>query len=295
MSAESLYSSRWSFSDTSTFGGSSVRWDFNPGDSMKKVQRWLRARGLGQSRAPVNANFRRGQAAYAGSLPIDPSPKFLGWALPRLLGGGTETAPALANEPTEFYMLADRGTGTTSALGLCYKYGPCMINRLTLNCRGGLMDCALDLVALGRSTASFAGAALGTTLAYAPYEHADNVITLQGDTAPMLDYTLIFENNISVRYNTGSNEPQAFIIGQRRTSFAGSATFDANFSLPNPSQDAATIVITNGAVSTAFSFAQMNIDDEDITTGDGEFIIPITAEASGTTAAAFTIANDVTP
>lgn len=304
MSAESIYSSRWSVSDTSTFDSNSLRMPFAPGDGLRRVSRRQRSRNIMGDRIHRQGHNRKGMQEYAGSIPIDPSPKFLGWALPRVMGGGSETAPAFGFTPTTFYMLTDRGTNTTTALGQCYKYGPCMIDSLELTCRGGLLSSSINVVALagvGDQTfagGTFAGASVATLASYTPYHYADWVLNADSFNWHVLDFTLRVTNNVTVRYNTGSREPQAHLVGERMVTLTGTATLDVDdygdYSNADP-ELTGTLTGTNGTISTAFSFPSMLFDGEHVVGGEGEFIYPFSVSLAGTTGAEFTVANDVTP
>jgi hypothetical protein len=299
MAGEAVYSSRWAVATGAnpTFNGSSVRWDFKS-DTLRKRQPWLRTPSLRGSRARIGAQGRRGPYTVEGRLTIDPSPKFLGWALPLVMGGGTETAPAFADALPEFAIVADRGTGTATAFGNCYKYLGLKMNRLALSGRGGLIECGIDL--LGKTSTEntvFAGAALGNSTNYSPYQHADVTCQIADESLTLIEWDLTFNNNCIARWGTGTLSADEILEGPREITFTGTAAcniagFDADLAA---SETGGNLVITNAGLSTTFNFNLIHVDLDEIQISGQELLIPISATIVGTTGVEMTVANDVTP
>ncbi len=297
MSASAQYLNRWAFKNgaTPTFDSSNDTWDFEAGSDMIKTQPLLNAQGLAGSRLEDVSRSRLGPYTVAGTLNINPSPAFFGSWLPRVMGGGTSTAPAMANALNVFGALQDKG-------GDVYDYLGCVVNRMTLRGRaGGLVECALDILAKSEGTneSSFSGAALGSTLAYEPYTHSDLALTLNSSARAVLDFTLTFDNGVTPRF-TNSQAATDMIAGRRtitleaRVPFTSTEASDLYGLTKNGA--AGSLVLTNSTVSTTFTFSRVQIPDNAPRTEGGEVIIPIRAQIRGASwADEFTCTNDLTP
>lgn len=308
MSGEASYSGRWSVESgaSPSFTSSSVRWGFLS-DNVALKGTLLQSQSIRGTRATITRQTRYASNNVGGSLSINPSPKFLGWALPLAMGGGTETAPAFADAIPEWALLADRGTGG-GATGDCYKYLGLKINRLSLSIRAGnLVECTIDVVGKTETAGqTFAGAALGTTLAYEPYQAADVSFTggagvSSGAALPLLDGTLTIDNGLSPRWAVGSNNANQILEGRRLVTFSGNlAIYDSDmlgdlYDGASTAGIAATLTISNSTVSTAFSFNALQLIKQSPQIAGQEFVLPVAAEIRGTTGVEFTVTNDVTP
>lgn len=297
MTASAQYLNRWAFEDgaTPTFDSSSDTWDFDAGSDMVKTQPLLNAQGLSGTRVEDVSRTRQGPYTVAGTLGINPSPAFFGAWLPRVMGGGTSTAPTLEDAPLVFGVLQDKG-------GDVYDYLGAVVNRMTLRGRaGGLVECALDILAKTEDTneTAFAGAALGSTLAYEPFTHSDLVLTLASSSRSVLDFTLVIDNGITPRF-VNSQTATDMIPGRRTITLEARVPFTnteaSNLYNLTKNGAAGSLVLTNSTVSTTFTFSRVQIPDNAPRTEGGEVIIPIRAQIRGASwADEFTCTNDLTP
>lgn len=303
---EPAYSRRWASAAgaSPTFGAGSTRWDFNS-DTVRRQSKLLLSGGTRGTRARITKNTRDAPYDVLGTLTINPSPKFLGEFLVYALGGGTETAPAFADLLTEFALLADRGKGGYT-LGDCYKYTGLKVNRLTLSGRAtGLIECSIDV--LGKAEAAsqaFTGAALGTTLAYEPYVHsdlafADTGVDALGGALRLEEWSLTIDNGLTASFAT-SLTADDILEGERLVTFSATAKVSAQvitalYSNRVKDGDTATLTLTNSTVSTAFSFAALQLPKQSLQTDGQEIILPLRGEIRGVAGNEFTVTNDVTP
>lgn len=299
MAATAQYLNRWSFENgaSPTFDSSSDTWDFNAGSDLVKSRPLLNAQGLAGSRLEDVSRTRLGPYTVAGTLTIEPSPAFFGSWLPRVMGGGTATAPTLEDALLVFGCQQDKGIGSSAA----YEYLGCVVNRMTLRSRaGGLVECALDILGKTEDEGStFAGAALGSTLAYEPFTHTDLVLTLAGSARSVLDFSLVVDNSVTARF-VNSVTAGDMIPGRRSITLEARVPFTATEAsdLYYLAKDGAagSLVLTNSTVSTTFTFSRVQIPDNAPRTEGGEVILPIRAQIRGASwADEFTVTNDLTP
>lgn len=297
MAGTAQYVNRWAFETgaNAVFDAlGSSQWDFNPGSDMIKTQPLLNAQGLTGSRVRDVSRTRLGPYAVAGTLTIEPSPQFFGTFLPVAMGGGTATAPTLANALPEFSLMQDKG-------GDVYNYPNCKVGRMTVSGRaGGLVECALDVRAKTEATdqGSFLAAALGSTLAYEPFQHADLVLTLAAGARTVLDFRLVLDNGLSAR-QVNSLTANEILEGERVITLEATAIFTSAeaSALYGLAKDGAagSLVLTNSTVSTTFTFSRVQIPDNGARTQGGEVVLPISAQIRGAAFAdEFTVSNDIT-
>ena len=294
MTATASYLNKWSF-DTQAIDGSSPSFDFNEGSDFIKTQPILNAQGLMGTRKMDESRSRFGPYSIAASLTCEPSPAFLAYFLPLALGGGSATAPALADAIPEFTAAQDR-------TAVDNQYTGCKISRLSLSgSAGGLISCSMDVLGKVEDGTTWAGAALPSGGVDAePFQFADLVTTLVSASRSILDFNLEINNNLRARFVGGSLTADQIIEGERSISLSCTSVFTATeaSALYGLSKEGAagTLVLTNGAVSTTFTFARVQIPDNGPRSSGGEIILPISAQVRGTALGAeFTCAVDSTP
>jgi hypothetical protein len=304
MSGTASYLTRFSVASgaSPTFDSSTLRWDANtldPGHSQEILER----QGLRGTRLAHVVDTRLGNYTVRPTFMLNPSPKFLGQFLVFAMGGGTETAPAFADTLPEFGMLIDHNLDVYKILG-------CKVDTLSLRFQAGqLVECGVACV--GKTIAddqTFAGAALGTTLAYEPYQAADITFTYDSgsDTPVLLDGELTINNGLAARMALGdlaANE--VFPAIRRQTRFTGRAAFesealalrDDHAGAGASSGAVASLSLVNSTVSTVFAFSNMQLVPKYTVVEGTEIIVPIQAEvrATGAGTAEMTVTNDVTP
>lgn len=304
MSGTASYLTRVSTEDgaSPTFDSSSTRWDFNTFD-LGFDQAILERPGLRGTRLAHVVDTRLGNYTLRPTMTINPSPAFLGEWLIRALGGGTATAPAVANALPEFGLMVDHSLDVYTILG-------CKVDTMSLRFAAGqLVECNIAVVAKTiADDGTFAGAALGTTLAYEPYQSADVAFVYASTQQPvLLDGELTINNGLSARMAMGSLAANEIFPGNRRMiRFTGRVAFESSYSVNlrdtyagagASSGSAATLTLANSTVSTVFTFANMQFNNRYTQVEGTEIVVPVAAEvrATGSGSAEMTVTNDITP
>lgn len=303
MSGTAQYVNRAAFEDGAapSFGASAEQWDFAPGSDIVKDQPILGSGGLSGTRVRDVSRTRLGPYTVGGTLSMDgtetgASPAFLSKWLPRAMGGGTATAPAMANALVEFGALVDRS-------GDVYKYLGCVCNRLRLSGRaGGLVAASLDILGKTETAGqSWGGSipALGSSLAYEPFQHADLALSIAGSARTVLDWEFTLDNGARARF-ANALTADVMLPGERVITLTANVPFTSTEAgnLYGLAKDGAagTLTLTNSTVSAALSFSRVQIPDRSPRTQGGEVILPIQAQVRGTSwGAEFTATIDITP
>ena len=315
MAGEASYSARWAArvgSGVLTFPGSpftgTTRWAFKE-DGLAKEERLLRTPATTGRRAQGVWQTRRGSDRIGGTLTIDASPKFLGWMLPLGMGGGTETAPALADAIPEFALQCDRGTATATNFGDCVQYSGLKINQWVLRASPDeLVECAIDVLGkLETEGQTFLGPDEGITLPFEPYQMADMAFVYDGAGTPITlnmvgGWEIGMSNGLTARPNNSLHVDEIF-EGERNVWCRGNLAIhnttmiDQLYTSVVKNGKPGGLVITNGACSTTFTFAAIQLPRRTHRREGPEFILPFQGEARAITATTqeFTVANDVTP
>lgn len=304
MPGEPSYSARWSVMTGAnpTFSGTSVRHPYT-GDTIRSRRQILKSPQMRGTRATVTAQTQWGPIDVQGDLTADASPALLGFHLVQAMGGGTATAPAMADLVPEWSIMADRGTGGYTH-GDCYKFLALKTNRLQLAARaGGLVGMTVSVFGKTESgLQTFAGAALANTRAEEPY--TASMVDLEIDAAggfnvKILDWTLTLDNGLTQRF-ANSDTCDAILEGDRMVTLAGNVALEADligdvYDSMGRDGFSGSLTLTNSTVSTVFTFANIQFNKETITRQGNEFILPLNCEIRGTSSNEFTVTNDITP
>lgn len=306
MAGEPSYSGRWSVMTGAnpTFSGTSVRHPYKS-DTIRQRRTLLKSPQIRGTRATVQAQTQYGVRDIQGDLTFDASPALLGFHLVQAMGGGTASAPAMADLLPEWSIMADRGTGG-HALGDCYKFLAMKSNRLQLQARAaGLVEGTVSVFGKTETGAqTFAGAALANTLAEEPFTASMMVLNVDpvvSDIIPsVIDWSLTIDNGITQRF-ANSDVCDELLEGERTITFqanvalmAGILAADSLYGGPKAGLPA-TLTLTNSTVSTLFTFSALQFNPETVTIQGNEFIFPLRCEVRGTSGAEFTVTNDLTP
>lgn len=285
-----------------TFSGSSVRHPYK-GDTIRQRRPLLKSPQIRGTRATVQAQTQYGVRDIQGDLTFDVSPALLGFHLVQAMGGGTATAPAMADLLPEWAIMADRGTGG-HALGDCYKYLGIKSNRMRLSARAaGLVEGVVSVFGKTETGGqTFAGAALANTLAEEPFTAsmmAMDIDPLGANVVPkVLDWTFTIDNGLTQRF-ANSDTCDEILEGERAVMFEANIALDSNvigdlYGVAKAGL-AATLTLTNSTVSTLFTFSALQFNPETVTIQGNEMIFPLRCEVRGTSGAEFTVTNDITP
>lgn len=296
MAGSPSYAARWAFTTVGGSWSSAPTFDFSS-DSLQKTQGILYSQGLRSTRARQVEASRAAPYTVAGSLTCQPSPQHLSYFLIWAMGGGTSTVPAFANAVSLRDILIDR-------TGDVYKYSGMGVNRLSLSGRAGqLCEMSVDLVGKTETGGqSWSGpSALGTNLSWQPLQHADLALQSHGAAMVVDDFSLVIDNQLTAKMRN-SLVAQDIIPGSpgRICRFTATSTFDQtidsdHYDAADP-DTSATLTLTNGNCSVAFTFSNVRYTRRTAVPNGDEFMYSIDADIYGTSAGAeMTVAIDLTP
>lgn len=297
MSATSIFVNRWAYEDgaTPTFDANSDTWDWREGSDFVKSQPILNATGLMGSRRKDESRSRFGPYSVSASQTCEPSPLWMATWLYRAMGGGSVGSPSLADTLPEFGCLQEKG-------GDVYQYLGNKVSKLKISGKaGGLVEATVDILGKSEDTSvsTFTGAALPSgDSASEPFQHADLVLTLAGSARSVLDFNFELNNNCRARF-VNSLTANHIIEGERMITLTANVVFTSTeagnlYSLTKEGA-AGSLVLTNGTVSTTFTFSRVQIPDNSAKSQGGEVILPISAQIKGTALGAeFTATIDST-
>lgn len=273
-----------------TFDTSSETYEFLS-ENLQKKGTVVNTNGIRGTRSAHSARSRLGPYTVEGSILFNPDPAMLDNWLPRILGA-TENSDvfAVAEGLPSFAVLMDRVTQT-------FEYKDCYVNRAVLQGRsnqfGGEpspLAMSIDIVGKSRATGtSVPVVALSTAPNSAPYIFEDGVLTMQSATRQIIDFTLLIDNNLLVRFTNSLTAtticPQSRTVAFRCTVPYTSDTPVTNL-LDQSTFAAATLAFTNGNMSTSIALAQLEIETVDpVVRGKQEIVLELAgmARMTGTT------------
>lgn len=302
--------------------GSQARLCFEPGasphtfDTSSEPYEFLREKivtkhtlgvpdGIRGTRSEASERARFGPSMHGGPIYMNVSPADLANILPRALGANASgTTFALAETLQPFGVMIDRVTAV-------FAYADCYIDKLMLMGRSGggeqpdFIQMVMQILAkssdnsLDNGSLTYPTLTLGVTAAHAPYVFSDSVFTLGGAARETNAFRLLIDNAIQPRW-VNSRNPTALCPTRRVISLQTAHPFDADTDdLHGQALAGATgsLAITNGTVSTTFSFAKLQVPQEDPNVEGKQEIdleLMMVARKDGSTAE-MTVTNDSTP
>lgn len=270
-----------------TFDSNSTRFEV-AGCTVKKQGEVLDSQGLLGTRSPREDRSRAGLIRIGGQLQFDVNPLMLDFFLPYILGASESTDTfAVADSLTGFDMLHDAFGSGTSAV----KYSELYVNRFNLRFAAGLLRMTLDVVGKTITTGqTFTSAALGSTATtaapYTFYDTASGVTIRTGSgTQEVEEMDLTIDNVLDVKFRN-SQTATSIRATDRITNLAAripltTTTLSTYFGDKTAAD--ATIVVTNGTVSTTFTLNNLKIPDDGPAevNGKGECVLVLTGRARG--------------
>jgi hypothetical protein len=271
--------------DGATFSASSEPYEFST-ESIQKRSTILDTSGIRGTRSHVSERTRFGNEEIGGTIEMPMDPVMLDNWLPRILGG-TETTDSfpLAESLPLFALLIDKGFDV-------YQYDGCKVSRAVIRATAGeLVTLALDIVAKSETGGkSFPALTFPTDQ---PYRFMDGALTLQSSdrAGTVTDFECVIDNAVNRRYSMGGITPTDLRETDRTVTLNATVAAEAgNSDLYGQALAgaAASLVLTNGSLSTTLDFATLQFPDRSPQVGsrDGEIMLAMegTARRSGTTA-----------
>jgi hypothetical protein len=265
-----------------TFDASSEPYEF-VAESVRKRGTILDTSGIRGTRSHHVSRTRPGTYEVGGSLTLHPSPADLDLLLPRILGAAESSDTFnLAESLPAFGILIDRVAET-------FQYTDCKVSKATFKgSAGGLVELVLEILGVAEVTGtSFPALSLDTTAAAAPYDFSDGVLTLQSAARKMMDFELLIDNGLSARF-TNSQTATSITPQDRTITLKTTNPFTADevdLYEQALAGAAGTLVLTNGGMSTTFTFAALQVPDMSPVVG-GKQEIPLKLEMTARTSEA---------
>lgn len=238
---------------------------------VRKVGTVVVPQGIRGTRTKPKERSRQGPYFVAGTFAVNPSPAFLDLWLPRILGG-TETADDFPTAETlpSFGLMAymDDFGGATNRT---FEFNDCQVNRAMLVGRNvRFMDNSPQPVQLiievfaktfADDDTAYPSLTLGTAANDAPYifEDCESGLTLQSSARQTMGFELLIHNHLDVRHvnslTATSIRPRDRTVKLKAITPATQNEF-ALFDQTHPGA-AGTLVLTNGNMSTTFTFGML--------------------------------------
>lgn len=234
--------------------------------------------GLKGTRARYVNRIREGRRRVSGSITLNPTAAELAFLLPYLFGASAAgTSFPLGETLTQFAAQADR-------VQKVFTYQGLVASRATFRGTSGQpLEMTLDLVGRTESVGNagtFPNLSIDT--ATAPFVYTDSVITLNTTTYQSTEFEMTFDNGVDAERFLNS---QTLVTAQATDRVVtlrlgipygdGSALYT-----PGTATLAAVVTFTNGALSLAFSYANVFAAWETpVANGRGEMVLPINGQA----------------
>lgn len=246
-----------------TFDASSEPFEFLS-ENVAKHASLFNPNGIRGTRSPCYSRTRKGPYSVAGQVRMNVSPADLAIWLPRIMGANASgNTFALAETLPAFGCLFNRVAQT-------FQYTDCYVDKAvfrghasTSGASPPLIEMTLDI--LGTTEAlgtSFPAVTLDcTSIAYQPFIFSDGVVTLAATSRPIMNFLLLIDNHLDARF-TNSITATSITPLNRTVALRTTNPFTAD-ELDLYDQAAAgaagSLVFTNGAVSTTFTFAKLQV------------------------------------
>jgi hypothetical protein len=272
-----------------TFDSSSESYEY-VSESVKKRGRVIGATGIRGTRSSPKERARLGAYTVGGRIVFNPDPGMLDLWLPRILGG-SESADSfpLAETLPEFGLLFNRVTTT-------FEYKSCQVSRAMFHGQAGPGDGDVDLVqmvievmakdeATGTSAPSVT---LSTSANTAPYVHSDATFSFNSATRQPREWWVMIDNHLQPRY-VNSLTPTRISARDRTVVCRIAIPYDddaANLYTQSSDGTSGTVTLTNGNMSTLFTFANLKpVQESPVTPGktELELYVNMVARSSGAT------------
>jgi len=256
---------RLAFDTVTPFDGSSYWLDFTSENLGKKSQ-ILPNNAVTGGRSHRSERTRAGKEDIGGHVTFFLSPHNFNFFLPHILG--TAEAADLFEVAETLIPLA----GLKDSVDDGYLYEDLYVNTCTIrgSMGSGLIECTLNLIGKTRTAGqtwpaalTSAGLPIGTNTA--PYVFTDGVLTLQAGAREFSDFELVIDNALNVDHRNSITATDIDPGDRIVTLNAVVPAVSGNAALIDQALAGATgtLVLTNGAFSTTFTFATLQSPMED--------------------------------
>lgn len=243
-------------------GTATVEFEFAEGATLGLSEQFIDTNQIRGTLSHGAPRVRRGVRRADGSLPMAPTPVELATLLPMIMGGaaaGTSYPLSDAYTPVDLYAVRD---------GTVYTYDDVAVETATFYAtEGGPMQVTLGVVGKDEAQAGSMGAAAIDETTQ-PFVLMDAVVTVGGTAREVSSFELTVQNVLEVKYRNSLTPTQIKKIDRVVTLSLPLSLGDASALYGSAVGGvAATIVLTNGAVSLTFSLAAVQAPKEPLPFG----------------------------
>ena len=245
-------------------------------ESLKKTGQILDTSGIRGTRSHVAERTRAGVYTVSGQITLHPSPADLDLLLPYIMGAAESTDTFALGESLddfEFAVLVDRGPKR-------FLYDGCKVNTATFKgSGGGLVELTLDIVGKTETVSDtvFPAITPGVATNNMPYVFSDATLTLQGTGGRIItEFEIGIDNSLESR-TSNSASVTSIDATDRNISFKCTLPYISdNTDLYEQALAGAagSMVLTNGNMSTKFTFGTLQVPDNTPVVG-GKTEIPL--------------------
>jgi len=272
-----------------TFDSSSESYEY-VSESVKKRGRVIGATGIRGTRSSPKERARLGAYTVGGRIVFNVDPGMLDLWLPRILGG-TESVDVfpLAETLPEFGLLFNRVTTT-------FEYKACQVARAMFRGQAGpgdgdvnLIEMVIEVMAKDEATGTSApSVTLSTSANTAPYVHSDATFSFNSGARQPREWWVMIDNHLQARWVNSLTATR--ISARDRTVVCRIAVpYDddaANLYTQSADGASGTVTLTNGNMSTLFTFANLKpVTESPVTPGktELELYVNMVARMDGST------------
>lgn len=227
-----------------------TEFEFLEGSTLGLTEQLIDPNGMRGTRSHVSERVRTGTRRVDGTILMCPTPVELVTLLPMIFGGTPSgTSYPLGENLTLFNLFGVRDSTV-------YTYSDCAVESATFSCsEGGPMQLAMTVVGKDEAESGTAGA-LVPDITTGPFVLADAAVSVASSSREVSAFELTIQNVLEVKYRNSLTPTQ--IKATDRIVTLGlpiSLGTDSDLYGSAVAGVAATITLTNGAVSLLFSLA----------------------------------------
>lgn len=239
-----------------------TEFEFLEGSSLGLTEQFIDTNALRGTRSHGSERTRRGTRRVDGTLLLAPNPIELVTLLPAIFGGTPSgTSYPLGESLTLFNLFGVRD-------GTVYTYSDCAVESATFSAQeGGPMTLSLTVVGKDEAASGSAGSA-AIDVTTQPFTLMDAAVSVAGSSREVSGFELTIQNVLEVKYRN-SLTPTQIVATDRIVTLSLPISLGTDSALYGSAVGgvAATITLTNGTVSLAFSLAKVQAPKEPLPFG----------------------------
>ena len=227
-----------------------AEFEFMEGSTLGLSEQFIDTNGMRGTRSHGSERVRRGTRRVDGTLTLAPTPVELAVLLPVIFGAVASGTSYPLGEPATLFNLFGVRDGTV------YTYSDCAVESATFTAaEGGPLQLSMTVVGKDEAASGSMGAAAVDTTTQ-PFVLHDAVVSVAGSAREVSAFELTVRNTLEVKYRNSATPTQikatdrAVTLSLPISLGDGSALYGSALA-----GVAATITLTNGAVSLLFSMA----------------------------------------